>query len=97
MKMRLNKEEREIERMAETFTPVSKKDKDRIAGLLKDMKKKRSISIRISDTVLEQVKRHAGEEGLPYQTLISSILHKYVNHKLVDEASIRKTMDLLRR
>jgi predicted DNA binding CopG/RHH family protein len=94
--MRLNKEEREIERSAETFKPVSKKEKARIEGLLQDMKKNRSISIRISNTVLEQVKQHASEEGIPYQTLISSILHKYVNHKLVDEAAIRKTVHLLR-
>lgn len=40
-------------------------------------KKDARINIRISTTDLEQIKQKAAYEGLPYQTLISSILHKY--------------------
>lgn len=36
------------------------------------------INVRLSSADLEMLKRRAAEEGLPYQTLISSILHKYV-------------------
>ena len=32
-----------------------------------------------NDADLEMLKRRAAEEGLPYQTLISSVLHKYVS------------------
>ncbi len=43
------------------------------------------INIRISASDLEQIKRIAAYEGLPYQTLIASILHKYaaghLNHQ----------------
>ncbi len=35
------------------------------------------INIRISATDLQQIKQKAAHEGLPYQTLIASILHKY--------------------
>ena len=35
------------------------------------------INIRISSSDLERLKQIAAYEGLPYQTLISSVLHKY--------------------
>lgn len=37
------------------------------------------INIRVSTADLEMLKRRAAEEGLPYQSLIASILHKYVS------------------
>lgn len=37
------------------------------------------INIRLSSADLEMLKRRAAEEGLPYQSLIASILHKYVS------------------
>jgi predicted DNA binding CopG/RHH family protein len=37
------------------------------------------INIRLSTADLEMLKRRAPEEGLPYQSLIASILHKYVS------------------
>lgn len=40
-------------------------------------KKDARINICLSRTDLEQIKKKAAYEGLPYQTLIASILHKY--------------------
>jgi predicted DNA binding CopG/RHH family protein len=40
--------------------------------------KDKRINIRISSSDLELLKMKASEEGLPYQTLISSVLHKFV-------------------
>ncbi|MCW5557257.1 MAG: antitoxin [Verrucomicrobiae bacterium] len=37
------------------------------------------INIRLSIADLEMLKRRAAEEGLPYQSLTASILHKYVS------------------
>lgn len=37
------------------------------------------INIRVSTADLEMLKQRATEEGLPYQILITSILHKYVS------------------
>ncbi|HKJ68297.1 MAG TPA: antitoxin [bacterium] len=42
------------------------------------------MNIRISGQDLRALKARALEEGLPYQTLVSSILHKYVHGKLVE-------------
>jgi predicted DNA binding CopG/RHH family protein len=40
-------------------------------------KKSERINIRLTPYDLEHIKRIAAKEGVPYQTLISSILHKY--------------------
>jgi predicted DNA binding CopG/RHH family protein len=34
---------------------------------------------------LEAIKTYAIEEGLPYQTLMSSVLHKFITGRLVDQ------------
>jgi predicted DNA binding CopG/RHH family protein len=42
------------------------------------LRKDARINIRLSSADLEMLKRRAAEEGIPYQTLIASVLHKYV-------------------
>ena len=46
------------------------------------LKKDRRINIRLSTPDLEGLQKRALEEGIPYQTLIASILHKYVAGRL---------------
>ena len=43
------------------------------------LRKNARINIRISNSDLEQIRQRAAYEGLPYQTLIASILHKYAS------------------
>ena len=43
-----------------------------------------SETVRISKRDVEVLKTKAMEEGIPYQTLVTSILHKYVTGKLTD-------------
>jgi len=43
------------------------------------MKKNRKINIRISDNDLSALQRRAAREGIPYQTLIGSVLHKFAS------------------
>jgi predicted DNA binding CopG/RHH family protein len=43
------------------------------------LRKDARVNIRLSTADLEMLKRRAAEEGLPYQTLIASVLHKYVS------------------
>jgi predicted DNA binding CopG/RHH family protein len=47
-------------------------------------KKDRRVNIRISSKDLEALQKRALEEGIPYQTLIASILHKYAGGLLVE-------------
>lgn len=44
--------------------------------------KNKRINIRLSEKDFMDIKTKSLEEGMPYQTLISSIIHKYVSGKL---------------
>ena len=46
------------------------------------LRKDATINIRLTSRDIEGLRRLATREGLPYQTLIASILHKYVNNYL---------------
>ena len=48
-------------------------------------KKNKRVNIRISEMDLELLQERALIEGLPYQTLMSSVLHKYVTGRLADK------------
>jgi len=43
------------------------------------MKKNRKINIRISENDLTALQRRAARDGIPYQTLIGSVLHKFAS------------------
>lgn len=61
------------------FKPVTnlKQEKARLKAYAKaTLDKTRNINIRISEADLLRIKALAAEKGLPYQTLISSILHQ---------------------
>lgn len=51
-------------------------------------KKDRIINIRLSIKDLEALQIIALEEGIPYQTLMASILHKYASGRLIDKEQI---------
>lgn len=46
--------------------------------------KDRSVNIRLSSGDLSDIQVKALEEGIPYQTLIASVLHKYVTGRLTE-------------
>jgi predicted DNA binding CopG/RHH family protein len=88
----LDKEEQEILESFEKgeWEPVPNKEEEirRYAGYAKSaLKKDKRINIRISHKDLESIQNIAVEEGLPYQTLISSLIHKFVTGKMVEKAS----------
>jgi len=49
-------------------------------------RKNSRINIRISSKDLEAIQKKALEEGIPYQTLIASVLHKYVSGRLAERS-----------
>ena len=85
---KLNKDEKEILKDFEAgefesvLTPRRKKYIQ--ASAEETFKKDKRINIRISSRDLTSLQRRALEEGIPYQTLVSSILHKYVSGGLRD-------------
>ena len=49
--------------------------------------KDQRMNIRVSKNDLDGIKLRAVEEGLPYQTLVTSIIHKYITGRLIEKQS----------
>jgi predicted DNA binding CopG/RHH family protein len=96
MKVVLDDFEKSIEDNAEKFVPLSAPERSKDETIIDTANKTKNINIRISAYDIEKVKQRSTEEGIPYQTLISSIIHKYITGKLVDEKAVLKSMELLR-
>ncbi len=89
MKNRLTEEEQEILDSFERgeWVPVkdlSKRKRELIRYARNTLKKDKRLNIRISERDLNELQKKAVSEGLPYQTFVSSIIHKFVNGKLVE-------------
>ena len=68
-----------------TSTPDFENDKKKYTQYARNtLLKNKRINIRISERDLTKLKSKSVEEGMPYQTLISSVLHKYISGKLVE-------------
>lgn len=82
-KLKLNEEEKEIIdafKAGDLKSNLTKKRKREVeAAAEATFKKDKRINIRISGRDLGAIQRRALEEGIPYQTLVSSVLHKYVS------------------
>jgi predicted DNA binding CopG/RHH family protein len=58
------------------------KEKSKLKKAVENKYKKKVISIRLSETDIRKLKKKALETGIPYQTLISSLIHQYVEGKI---------------
>jgi predicted DNA binding CopG/RHH family protein len=77
-KLVLDPEEKEILEAFERGELVPSRDTAHLRAVAKEtMKKRKSINIRISEHDLAALQRRAAREGIPYQTLVGSILHKF--------------------
>lgn len=92
-KTQLDKEEQEILNAFEAgefkseLTPSRKKFIEKSAA--QTFKKDKKINVTISSRYLTAIQRRALEEGISYQTLVASIIHKYVSGSLYDTAAFR--------
>ncbi len=96
MKDELTSEEQEIENKADQLRPVHGDRRKRVEDILERARKNEVISLRISGLDLAMIKNQAATEGLPYQTFINSILHKYVTGQLCDKKEVRKILAEMR-
>ncbi len=90
--MKLNKEEQEIlsayEKGNFPSVPNAKGEIKKYREYAKTtLQKNKRINIRISERDLIHIQRKAVEEGLPYQTLVSSILHKFITGYLTEKTN----------
>ena len=89
MKTKLTKEEKEILDSFEKdewvpVTNLTKRKKELMAYARNTLRKDKRLNIRISERDLLELQKRAVNEGLPYQTYVSSIIHKFINGKLVE-------------
>lgn len=90
--VKLNEEEKEILEAFEQGKLTSVENvEDEIARYqgyaAANLKKDKRINIRISSNDLEALQFFAVEEGIPYQTLIASVLHKFVTGRLIERGN----------
>lgn len=87
-KSKLSREEQELldaieaDEYESVLTDARKKELEAIAD--NTFKKDKRINIRISNRDLAAIQSKASQEGIPYQTLVSSIIHKYISGSLKD-------------
>jgi predicted DNA binding CopG/RHH family protein len=81
----LDQEEKELIKSMERgeWRPLPEKEKKEVVEGLStaaknSLAKNKTVSLRLSERDLRKLKERAAEEGIPYQTLVSSLIHKYV-------------------
>ena len=89
--------EKRIESNIDKYVPLTGARRRTVDAILKVTRKTKNINIRINELDLAHLRKNADEEGIPYQTLISSVLHKYLAGRLVDEKHVRKSIEMLSR
>lgn len=90
--MKIRKEEKElldsVEREEWVTIPNVREEANRYKEYAQaTFRKDKRVNIRISEKDLVKLQRKAIKEGLPYQTLISSILHKFITGQLEEKSS----------
>jgi predicted DNA binding CopG/RHH family protein len=86
----LDEEEQQIQRDFAAGLYVSTKNLAKVKAEFKEaaqnMSKKKPITVRIQQMDIMRLKGMAAKTGIPYQTLVSSIIHRYVTGQLKGEA-----------
>ncbi|MFA7174699.1 MAG: hypothetical protein WC340_15045 [Kiritimatiellia bacterium] len=87
--MKLDKEEKGIVEAYENglmdlIEPSAEKQAEYKRTAENTFRKDRRITIRLYDHDLKRIQKKAMEKGIPYQTLISSMIHQYVEGDLIE-------------
>lgn len=86
----LDEKEKEIFRVVERGEYIS--DKPRALALkewqqaVRNTLRKKPITVRVQEQDIARIKAKALEQGIPYQTLVASILHRYAKGTLKEDA-----------
>jgi predicted DNA binding CopG/RHH family protein len=101
-KIRLNRDEAALEKSFGTSSwkerPLSeiKRFEKAAAQSMEARKKEARVNIRMSELDVALLKKKAQDEGLPYQSLMSSIIHKYVTEQFVEKKYVDMVAKKLR-
>ena len=90
--MKLDKYEEEVLAAFESGTLLPIATKDELEEIRESARatatKDQRINIRLSAGDLRDIQVKAMQEGMPYQTLIASVLHKYVTGRLAEKIPV---------
>lgn len=89
---KLDKDEKEILEAFESgelkaIKNVKEQIKNHQAAAEATFKKDARINIRLSSRDLRSLQARALKEGIPYQTLVASVLHKFVDGQLIEKVA----------
>ncbi len=89
--IRLDPYEREIDEALNQGRVRKSRDRTRLLSeartAARNTARKQQVGLRLDALDLRMIRARAVREGLPYQTLISSILHKYATGQLVEKSA----------
>ena len=90
MRDQMNAEEREILEKFERneLRPATDADQEMAIApqaARNTFKKTRRVNLRVTERDFNRAHARAREEGIPYQTLLSSVIHKYLSGRLTDK------------
>lgn len=92
--MILDAEEQWFEDHADKFIGTPEKMRiELVNAAINTRNKTERMNIRMSKQDMENLKKIASREGLPYQSLVTSIIHKYTSGLLVDINEARKLLE----
>ena len=87
----IDEEERDLLRSTENDEWIEVRDIDKQKRQAREfaeatIRKDKRMNIRISERDLRNLKKRALEEGIPYQTMVSMILHKYLSGRYAERS-----------
>jgi predicted DNA binding CopG/RHH family protein len=89
---KLEPDEQAIEESTEQWVPASEKTRNRVERIIERSKKNEAISLRMSSFDLSRLREMAAQQGMPYQTLLNVVVHKYVTNQLYEKDEVLKTL-----
>jgi predicted DNA binding CopG/RHH family protein len=102
--MKLTKHEKKLEEslaVGSDWKSRGKKSHQRFKAMAQKFaatpKKESRVNIRMASEDIAKIREVARQEGLPYQTLMSSILHKFLTGQLVDKKLLEAIQQAVRR
>lgn len=88
VRIMLDKYEQKIKQDISQFSSVSQQKRLAIEALIDKANESEKISLQLAHDDFELLKQKAHLQGVSYQELISSLVHKFVSNQLVDKSAL---------
>lgn len=79
--------------MAFSLSRKGKRDENSLESYAKAQKKDARVNLRLNQEDVLRIRQKSEKEGIPYQTLIASTLHKFATDQLLDQDAVRLVVE----